>query len=89
MRGVRLRNTTGAEVRLGSVEIGFRKGTFRLGQLVLLNPPEFGGGPLLDLPELYLEYDQAAAATNAVRFKLVRVDLAELGLAVDKAGPHL
>ena len=81
-----LRNLTGSAVTLGKVEVGLRAGTFRLERLVLLNPPEFGGGPLLDLPELFLEYDQAAAATNALRFKLVRVDLAELGLAVDAQG---
>ena len=83
---VALRSATGCEVKVGSVELGLRAGTFRLEKLVVSNPPGFGDGLLLDLPELFLEYDSAAAATNALHFKQVRLNVAELGLVVDAKG---
>jgi hypothetical protein len=49
-----LSRTTGGDVQIGRVEIGFRQGMFHVEQLRLLNPPGFGGGPMLDLPEIYL-----------------------------------
>lgn len=81
-----LSRTTGGAVELKSVEVGFRKGTFHVEQLRLLNPPGFGGGPMLDLPELYLAYDEAAAVTNALHFREVRLNLAEIGIVIDAQG---
>ena len=83
---VALHRLTGGEVKLERVELGLRAGTFRLQNLVVFNPPGFGDGPLLDLPELFLEYDAAAAATNALHFKQVRLNVAELGIVVDAKG---
>lgn len=83
---VALGGVTGGRVELGRVELGFRQGTFHLERLRLFNPPEFGGGILLDLPELFLAYAPAAAATNGLHFKEVRLNLAELGLVVDARG---
>jgi hypothetical protein len=83
---VALQRLTGGEVRLGGVELGLRAGTFRIEHLVLANPPGFGDGPLLDLPELFVAYDAAAAATNALHFKQIRLNLAEVGVVVDERG---
>ncbi len=77
---------TGSEVRIGSVEYGMNRGTLRISGLVVGNPPGFGGTPLLDLPELYLESDPSSAATDAVRFKKARIDLAEVSIVVDAQG---
>jgi len=77
---------TGSEVRIGNVEYGMNRGTLRISGLVVGNPPGFGGTPLLDLPELYLESDPSSATTNGVRFKKARIDLAEVSIVVDAQG---
>lgn len=77
---------TGAGVRLDALDLGLRDSSLRLGNLVLSNPPGFGTRALLVLPELYLAYDPEAAASNALRFREVRLHLSELNLAVDSSG---
>jgi uncharacterized protein involved in outer membrane biogenesis len=77
---------TGSEVRIGAVEYGMYRGTLRISGLVVGNPPGFGGSPLLDLPELYLESDPTSATTDVVRFKKARIDLAEVSIVVDAQG---
>lgn len=77
---------TGSEVRISSVEYGMYRGTLRISGLVVGNPPGFGGTPLLDLPELYLESDPSGATTNGVRFKKARIHLAEVSIVVDAQG---
>lgn len=83
---IALSRATGGEVEIRRVQVGFRQGSFHVEQLRLLNTPDFGGGPMLDLPELYLAYDQAAAVTNALHFKEVRLNLAEIGFVIDARG---
>lgn len=77
---------TGSEVRIGRVEYGMYRGTMRISGLVVGNPPGFGGAPLLDLPELYLESDPSSATTDSIRFKKARIDLAEVSIVVDAQG---
>lgn len=77
---------TGSEVRIGSVEYGMYRGTLRISGLVVGNPPGFGGTPLIDMPELYLESDPSASTTNGVRFKQARIHLAEVSIVVDAQG---
>lgn len=77
---------TGSEVRIGDLEYGMYRGTLRISGLVVGNPPGFGGTPLLDLPELYLESDPSSATTDAVRFKKARIHLAEVSIVVDAQG---
>ena len=81
-----LARQTGTGIRLDAVELGLRNQTFRLQNLVISNPPGFGPEPLLALPELFVAYDPAAGASNALRFREVRLNLSELNLVVDRAG---
>ena len=83
---IALGRATGGDVQIQRVQVGFRQGMFHVEQLRLLNPPAFGGGPMLDLPEFYMAYDQAAAVTNALHLKEVRVNLAEIGIVIDARG---
>ncbi|MBN8247781.1 MAG: hypothetical protein J0L84_10100 [Verrucomicrobia bacterium] len=81
-----LHRQTGAGVRLDAVRLGFRDASFSLSGLVLSNPPQFSARPLLSIPELYMAYHPESAASNAVRFREVRLHLAELNLEVDARG---
>jgi len=82
-RGVR--RDTGQEIKIGRLEIGLLNPRFTLENVILYNPPEFGGAPMLDVPELHLVPDLAAALNRRLRFRVVRFHLAEVNIV--KNGP--
>lgn len=61
-------------------------GAITLRGVRLHNFPEFGGGLLLDLPELVVELDPAFATTGQVRFRQLRLHLAEMNVIQDAEG---
>lgn len=77
---------TGFPLTIDRLQLGLRDGTLRVQGLTLGNPPGFGDQPLVSLPELYLAYDLTAAATNAIRFHEVRLNLNQVNLIVDAQG---
>ncbi len=82
----RLQSQTGLEAKIGRMEIGLLNPKLTIEGLKLYNAPEFGGAPFIDLPELHLEYDRAALAERKLHFTLVRLNLAEVNVVVNKAG---
>lgn len=82
----RLHGATGLETRIGRLDIGLLTPTVTFDQFRLYNPPEFGGSPFLDVPELHLEYDRDAALTGRLRLRLLRVALAELHIVENHQG---
>lgn len=82
----RLRAQTGMDVRVGKVEVGLFSPTVNVEDFRLFNPAEFGGSPLLDVPNLHVEYDLAALAARKVRFKLVRIAVSELNIVESQDG---
>jgi hypothetical protein len=83
---VSLERALGVGVRLDRVELGLRDGSYRIHNLVLSNPPGFGPGHMLSLPELYVRADLAAATSNLFRLSEVRVHLEELRIVRDQKG---
>src|SRR5271154_5664647 len=57
----RIRAATGMGVNIASVHVGLLAPTMTIDGLKLYNTAEFGGSLCLDMPELYLVYDPAAA----------------------------
>lgn len=82
----RIRRQTGMEARLGKLEVGVFSPTLTVEDFRLYNRAEFGGSPLLDVPELHLECDASALASRKLRFKLVRLHIRELNIVEDQAG---
>lgn len=82
----RLRAVTGLEARLARVESGLLAGQLTLTGLQIFNSAEFGGGPLLRVPDLHLEVDRAALNRREVKLRLVRLDLAELSVVRNQRG---
>ncbi len=82
----RLRKQTGLEVRLGMLEVRPWSGRARLEGLVIHNPAEFGGGPLVNVAEVAVEYDPALARERKLHLTLLRFHLAELHVVVDQSG---
>jgi uncharacterized protein involved in outer membrane biogenesis len=82
----RLRASTGLDPKIGSIDVGLLSPTITIENFKLYNTADFGGGIFIDMPELHVEYDLAAARSGALHFKLVRLDLAEVSLVQDKKG---
>jgi hypothetical protein len=82
----RLRSQTGMEVKISSVHIGLLSPTISIEGLKLYNTADFGGAVCLDMPELHLEYDASALRARQFHGTLLRLDLAELSVVVDKSG---
>lgn len=81
-----LRNNTGMDAKIARMEIGLATPTVHLEGLKLYNTADFGGGTFLDLPELRVEYTPDAVRDGQVRFKTVRLNLAEVHVVKGKNG---
>ncbi len=81
-----LRDGTGMDAQITRMELGLATPTMNMQGLKIYNPAGFGGGSLLDLPEMRMEYDIDAAGQGKIRLKTLRVHLAELHLVKDKNG---
>lgn len=82
----RLAAETGMRVELQRLHLGLGAAAFAVEGLKLYNPPEFGGGLFLDLPELRVELDPESLANRRLRFTLVRLNLAELNIVENAQG---
>jgi len=82
----RLRAQTGMEVKIRSVHVGLLSPTLSVEGLKLYNTPEFGGSVCLDMPELHIEYDPHAMRGRRLHLTLLRLELAEVSVTLDKTG---
>jgi hypothetical protein len=82
----RLSKQTGLEVRLDKLELRPWSGRARLERLVIHNPADFGGGPLVNVAEVAVEYDPALAKERKLHLSLLRFHLAELHVIVNQEG---
>jgi hypothetical protein len=81
-----LRDETGMDASIAKFEIGLATPTVNLEGLKLYNPPEFGGGPFLEMPELRVEWLPDEIKAGKVRFKTLRVNLSEVHIVKNKSG---
>ncbi|EEF59934.1 AsmA family protein [Pedosphaera parvula] len=82
----RIRRQTGLDVKIGRMQVGIFNSRVTIENLVIYNTAEFGGSPLIDLPELHVEYDRDSLLSHKLHCKLVRFNLAQLNLVEDKNG---
>ena len=82
----RLQKETGLQVRIGAMQTALLSSTVSIQNLVIYNPAEFGGGPLVDVPDLHLEYAYGKPASQGVKLKLLRLDIRELNIIQNNAG---
>jgi hypothetical protein len=81
-----LRAGTGMDAQIARMEIGLATPTMNMEGLKIYNPVNFGGGTMIDLPEMRMEYDIDAAGKGKIRLKTLRMHLAELHIVKDKNG---
>jgi uncharacterized protein involved in outer membrane biogenesis len=82
----RIRRQTGLDVTIRKLEVGLLAPTLTLEGFKLFNPPEFGGAPLFDIPEVHFEYDPLQAAAGNIHLRLLRFNLNEINLVRNQAG---
>jgi uncharacterized protein involved in outer membrane biogenesis len=81
-----IRAQTGLDARIGKFHLGLRDPIVRFENFKIYNPDEFGGGPLVNIPELHVEYQRAALLSQKLHFKLVRFHLAEANVVEGRDG---
>ena len=82
----RVRAETGMETKIGKFTVGFASATIHIENFVMKNPAQFGGETFVDMPELHFEYDREALRSGKLRFKLVRINIAEIHVVENKDG---
>ena len=82
-----IRSQTGMDVKIGKFSAGILSPVVNIENFKLYNPPEFGGTPFLDIPELHAEYDRVELlAGRKLHLTLLRLNLAELNVVKNDAG---
>lgn len=82
----RIIDQTGMYVRIDRVHVGFTDPVLSIQGFKLYNRPEFGGGLLLQLNNLHMEYDPDAVKSGELHLNLLRLDLEELNIVRNAAG---
>jgi len=81
-----IRAQTGMDAEIGRFSLSLTEPTVTIRNLKLYNPPDFGGTPFLDIPEIHIEYDRAALAQRELHLTLLRFNLGELDIVKNEAG---
>lgn len=81
-----LRQNTGMDAKIAKMEIGLATPVVSLEGLKLYNTDDFGGSTFLEMPELRVEYAPDDVRAGKVRFKTVRLNLAEVHIVKNKSG---
>jgi uncharacterized protein involved in outer membrane biogenesis len=82
----KIRAQTGMEAEIGKFHFGLFAPVVHIENLRLHNPPDFGGTPFLNIPEIHIEYDRAALAKKEIHVTLLRFNLGELDIVKNEAG---
>lgn len=82
----RIQQQTGLETKIGRMHVGLLEDRLTIENLVIYNSAEFGGAPLLEMPELHLECDRNPLFHSNFHFKLIRLNLAQLNVVEDTKG---
>ncbi len=82
----RIRAQTGMEAEIGTFHLGLTEPVVTIKDLKVYNPPDFGGTPFLNIPEIHVEYDRDALLKNQIHVTLMRFNLGELDIVKNEAG---
>ncbi|MDP3979951.1 MAG: AsmA family protein [Chlamydiota bacterium] len=72
-----IKTLTGLELNIGKVDIGILNTHAGIQGLVLHNPPDFQDEIMMDLPEIYIDYDLGALLKGKVHLEETRLNLKE------------
>jgi uncharacterized protein involved in outer membrane biogenesis len=77
---------TGMTAEIGKFHFGLSEPVVTIKDFKLYNSPEFGSAPLLEIPEIHVEYDSVALQNKQIHLTLVRLNLSELDIVKNEAG---
>ncbi|MBU1043762.1 MAG: AsmA family protein [Candidatus Omnitrophica bacterium] len=77
---------TGLNMQVESINIGLMNTLLGINGLVLYNPADFEDKIMMDLPEIYVDYDLGALMKKKVHLSEVRLDLKEFVVVKNKQG---
>lgn len=83
-KGVEL--VTGLRLEVGAFRVGVFKNIISIKNLILFNPPVFKDRTMLDMPEIYVDYDMASFLGGKVHLREIRVHLKELVVVKNETG---
>lgn len=81
-----VRAMTGLKLSIGSMNVGVFKSLIGINELQLHNPPGFGDGLMIDLPEIYVDYDLGSFIAGKAHLEEVRLNLKEFMVVKNEAG---
>lgn len=82
----RILKQTGMYVRIDRLHVGFTEPVISMQGFKLYNRPEYGGGLLLHLKDLHMEYDPEGLQAGELHLNLLRLDLQELNIVRNRSG---
>ena len=81
-----IRRQTGMDAEIGRFQLGLTEPIITIRDMKIYNPPNFGGTPFLEIPEIHIEYDRSALAQRELHLTLVRFNLGELDIVKNLQG---
>ena len=81
-----VRAMTGLKLSIRSMNVGVFKSLIGINELQLHNPPGFGDELMIDLPEIYVDYDLGAFIAGKAHLEEVRLNLKEFLVVKNEAG---
>jgi hypothetical protein len=84
-----IRQNTGFEVKIGKLQLGLFEPRVNVENLVLYNPPEFGGAPFLDAPDIRFDYVPGKLALRKIHFTFLRLDIREINIVESKGRTNM
>jgi hypothetical protein len=82
----RITDSTGMPTTITKLEIRPSKPAVHVKGFRMDNPPEFGGQTFLSIPEFLVSLDREALRENKLHLYVVRLDIGEINIVVNRAG---
>ena len=73
-------------VRIGGVDLSFLKASIRIKNLLVANPSGFPERTMVDVPQVFIDFDPGALFKGKAHFEQVKLDLKELVVIKNKEG---
>ena len=77
---------TGLEADIGSMNVGLANTLVGIDRFKLMNPPGFHDKVMIDMPEIYVDYDLGALLKKKVHLEEVRLNLKEFLVVTNENG---
>jgi uncharacterized protein involved in outer membrane biogenesis len=84
-----VRRSSGFDTKIGKLQLAVIEPRLSIDNLVLYNPPQFGGSRFLDAPEIQVEYAPGALATGRIHFKFLRLNVRELNIVTSQGKTNI